>query len=726
MRRSYNAATLAVAQNGWRWLALAYMFSRMNDNTAHNPFAEILRAAALRDAPAVTVRRRGRKPERPTGHVGSASELSSLLPASMRANEPPAQDDDTEPPAQATSDKNAALAAAGVQPEVAIEVLEVVAPLGDLRARDLQKVARGLYFQGYRSDAICAMLDITRAQFKTWKSRYKWDSLSPLVRVEQAAEMRLMALISLQQKTAGDFKEIDLLTRQMERFARIGKYNETGKEADLNPNIQNRIDGSLKWHEKRRAKEAATPGLKGATIISEEQADVMRDALHSELFDYQRTWLEAGKQHRIRHILKSRQIGATYYFAREALIDAIDTGRNQIFLSASKAQAHVFKHYMQQLASTADVELKGEVIRLQNGAHLYFLGTNSKTAQSYHGNLYFDEIFWVGRFQELRKVASGMAMHKKWRQTYFSTPSSITHEAYPFWKGDLFNVGKATADRVEIDTSHTALAGGKLCADGQWRQIVTVEDAMRGGCDLFDIEQLRLEYGADEYANLLMCEFVDDTDSVFPFSLVSRCMVDSWDAWAKDYKPFATRPLGDKAVWIGYDPSLSGDGAGLCVVAPPDKVGGKFRVLERHTYKGVDFAGQAHAIRTMTARYNVEHIAIDASGLGSGVYELVRSFFPAAVALRYDIELKTKMVLKAHDVMSKGRLEFDAGCKDVAAAFMAIRRSVTNSGQQITYKAGRNEQTGHADLAWAVMHVLINEPLSGNAQSAASTVEFFD
>ena len=56
----------------------------------------------------------------------------------MRANEPPAQDDDTEPPAQATSDKNAALTAAGVQPEVAIEVLEVVAPLGDLRARDLQ------------------------------------------------------------------------------------------------------------------------------------------------------------------------------------------------------------------------------------------------------------------------------------------------------------------------------------------------------------------------------------------------------------------------------------------------------------------------------------------------------------------------------------------------------------------------------------------------------------
>ncbi len=40
------------------------------------------------------------------------------------------------------------------------------------------------------------------------------------------------------------------------------------------------------------------------------------------MFDYQRHWWEAGNKHRIRNVLKSRQIGATYYFAHEALIDA--------------------------------------------------------------------------------------------------------------------------------------------------------------------------------------------------------------------------------------------------------------------------------------------------------------------------------------------------------------------------------------------------------------------
>ncbi|MCV5225110.1 terminase family protein, partial [Escherichia coli] len=80
----------------------------------------------------------------------------------------------------------------------------------------------------------------------------------------------------------------------------------------------------------------------------------------SSMFAYQRHWWEAGNRHRIRNLLKSRQIGATFFFAREALIDAITTGRNQIFLSASKAQAHVFKQYIIDFAKEVDVELKGD------------------------------------------------------------------------------------------------------------------------------------------------------------------------------------------------------------------------------------------------------------------------------------------------------------------------------------------------------------------------------
>jgi len=41
----------------------------------------------------------------------------------------------------------------------------------------------------------------------------------------------------------------------------------------------------------------------------------------------------------------------------------METGRNQIYLSASKAQAHVSKNYIKQFArESADIELQGEVI----------------------------------------------------------------------------------------------------------------------------------------------------------------------------------------------------------------------------------------------------------------------------------------------------------------------------------------------------------------------------
>ncbi len=260
--------------------------------------------------------------------------------------------------------------------------------------------------------------------------------------------------------------------------------------------------------------------------FSDEQAERLREAFLDSLFDYQKVWYRQGHQ-RTRNILKSRQIGATWYFAREALDDAITTGRDQIFLSASKAHAHVFTQYICQFArEAADVELTGDPIILPNEATLRFLGTNARTAQSYHGNFYFDEYFWTGGFRELNKVASGMAMHKKWRKTYFSTPSSIGHAAYTFWSGEHFNRGRAKVDHLHLDVTRKALAGGRLCEDRQWRQIVTVEDAVAGGCDLFDIGELRLEYSAQEYANLLMCQFIDDTASIFPLADLQRCMVD--------------------------------------------------------------------------------------------------------------------------------------------------------------------------------------------------------
>lgn len=83
------------------------------------------------------------------------------------------------------------------------------------------------------------------------------------------------------------------------------------------------------------------------------------------------------------------------------------------------------------------------------------------------------------------------------------------------------------------------------------------------------------------------------------------------------------------------------------------------------------------------------------------------------------------MVLKAKDVISKGRLEFDAGATDLAQAFMTIKKTLTASGQHVTYVADRSEETGHADLAWACMHALDHEPLDGGISANQSFMEVY-
>ncbi|WP_373890937.1 terminase ATPase subunit family protein [Klebsiella variicola subsp. variicola] len=577
---------------------------------------------------------------------------------------------------------------------------------------DPRRQAALLYWQGFSVPQIAEMLQTKRPTVQSWKQRDQWDETAPLNRVESTLEARLIQLYAKPNLTPHDFKVADFLARQMERFARINRYGQTGNEADLNPNVANRNKGDRKKPTKN--------------FFSDEAIEKLEEIFFAESFEYQLRWHRAGLEHRIRDILKSRQIGATFYFSREALLHALKTGHNQIFLSASKTQAYVFREYIIQFARRVDVDLTGDPIVIgNNGAKLIFLGTNSNTAQSHNGDLYVDEIFWIPNFQKLRKVSSGMASQSHLRSTYFSTPSTLAHGAYPFWSGELFNRGRARAsERVDIDISHDALAAGVACPDGQWRQIVTIEDALAGGCTLFNLEQLQRENSVDDFRNLFMCEFVDDKASVFPFEDLQRCMVDSLEEW-EVFAPFADNPFGSRPVWVGYDPSHSGDSAGCVVLAPPVVAGGKFRILERHQWKGMDFATQAESIRQLTEKYNVEYIGIDATGLGIGVFQLVRSFYPAARDIRYTPEMKTAMVLKAKDVIRRGCLEYDVSATDITTSFMAIRKTMTSSGRSATYEASRTEEASHADVAWATMHALLNEPLTaGSGQSTSSILEF--
>ncbi|WP_296025888.1 terminase family protein [uncultured Aggregatibacter sp.] len=577
---------------------------------------------------------------------------------------------------------------------------------------DAKRQAQVMYFSGYKIAEISRQLNIPTSTISSWKEREKWDDFAPVGRVELTLESRLNLLILKENKSGADYKEIDLLGRQMERMARVKKYSfGEGNEVDLNPKLANRNKG-----ERKKAEQNA---------IDQEQEELLINGFLEGMFNYQRVWHKA-KEHRIRNILKSRQIGATYYFAHEAFVDALTTGYNQIFLSASKKQALQFRSYIVNYAKqTADVDLKGETIKLPNGAELIFLGTNSATAQSYHGNLYFDEVFWVPKFDVMRKVASGMAAQKMYRQTYFSTPTTIAHPAYAFFSGKAFNKNRAKSEKVEIDISHENLKSGKLCADRQWKQIVSIYDAMEGGCNLFNIDDLIAENSKEEFEQLFLCHFADDNSSAFKFSDLQLCQVDSLEEW-HDFKPFYQRPFGNREVWLGYDPAFTGDRAALCLVAPPKVEGGDYRVLHWQTFHGMDYETQASRIKQFCDDYNITRIVIDKTGMGSGVFQEVKKFYPMAVGLDYNADLKNEMVLKTQNLIQKRRLKFDG--KEIITSFMTVKKRITGTGR-MTYVSDRSEDASHGDLSWAIMNCILNVPYGnggdvvGNSQTTIFTFE---
>jgi len=557
---------------------------------------------------------------------------------------------------------------------------------------EIKSEARLRYHRGDAVAAIAEALGVDRRTLYRWIADERWGDAANRQNTFFVVERRIWQLTAKEGKTLLELFELERLMRIRERL----NHEQEKKNSGADHAAEAASDGKKKRGRK--------PGKNDFTAVD---PDELMTKFRDGLFEYQLALWDA-REERTRNVLKSRQIGLTFYFAREAFVDAILSGRNKIFLSASRHQADVFKEYIKGFAREwFNVELTGgdkiELHTKTGMATLYFLSTNSSTAQSYHGDLYVDEYFWIPAFAKLKTVASAMSAQKQWRRTFFSTPSTKTHQAYPFWSGDEFNERRRRRNRaLAIFPERAELRrGGTLCPDGQWRWIITLDDAERMGCDLFDREQLKQEYSEDEFEMLFNCRFVDDTASVFGYAQLEKCLGD-----LRNYPAgLAARP-----VWIGYDPSRSRDGACIVVLAPPTTYRGKFHVLEKITLKDVSWAEQAATIQDLCHKYTVEYIGIDLTGPGSGVCEMVQRFFPAAEGIFYTREKKSRLVMKAQAIIADKRIVWDASWSDIAMGFMQIKR-VSAADGNITYRADRSEASGHADAAWALMHALAHEDL---------------
>lgn len=575
--------------------------------------------------------------------------------------------------------------------------------------------AKTLYVRRMTPAEISKELHVPQRTIYNWAEKFGWADLIAHDSIEEAISRRYIALSDKGNKTEFELQELrDLIAHHVKIIGQRNKHTE--RMAEINAQAQRGgASGEAGGGGERKRKKYRKNDVSGLT------AEQLDNFAREHLFDYQ-LYCREHKHEDWRFILKSRQIGMTYYFAFEAFEDAVTTGTGQVFFSASKAQAEIFKMYIFEIAEKhfgITLTGAGNQVRLSNGALLRFLSTNSSTAQGFNGNLYGDEVFWIPRFKKLHDVASAMTTQSQFRTTYFSTPSAKTHEAYEVWTGDHWKEDDAKRKVIPFPTDKALQGAGQRCPDTIWRYVITMEMAIAGGLGkLVDINRLRNRYNETTFNMLYMCVFVDSKDAVFKFSELQRCAVNS-ARWG-DYDPTAARPFGDREVWAGFDPARTGDNSTFVLVAPPLYAVERFRILAIYHWQGLSFSHQAKQIKDLMQRFNITHIGIDITGIGRGVYELVSKFAPReAMPIHYSLEAKTRLVLKMIDAVERHRIEWSTDAMDevsrdraeIIPSFMAIRRITTKSGGAMTFVAERSEKTGHADIFFATSHAMINEPL---------------
>lgn len=602
---------------------------------------------------------------------------------------------------------------------------------------DTKALARSLFIKRATVPDISRETGVPRRTLYDWIEKDDWHNLVKHDDIEDAYNRRILTILnSPETLTPAQLNEVEKLegllakhkkaTTQTKVVQLPGEPNALQAEA-------HELQGQLTLDAAEKVA-SAQPKKGRKKRVKNDFRGIDRDTLlalaKKKLFRYQ--WVELEKllndpgneTFRRRFYLKSRQIGWTFYASLEAFVLALIDGRNKAFLSASKNQSRLFKRYILAFAMEwFEIEIKGgdEVtIQTDHGpVTFWFLSTNSSTSQGPSGDVYLDEVFWIRDFKKLNDLAGAIASHKHYRKTYFSTPSTKSHDAYQLWSGEEYQKVQEKRPHLPpfVMPNKKQLQKGCAANDEMYRKVITIHDAMAGGCDLFSLQQLEIENVPETFRQLYECEFIDDQNSAFVLNQLLDCAAND-DRW-HGFSPNQPRPYGNRPVAIGYDPSRTRDSAEVVVLALPTTPGGRFTLLERVTMIGENWQFQANTIKPLCEKYNVVFMGIDCTGPGNGVFEQVQAFYPAATPIHYSVDTKTRLVLKAQSIITKNRIRWSCEFTDIPMAFMAIRRQSTGNG--ITYVAARDKNIGHADVAWAIMHALQCEELTSDTPNDRKT-----
>src|SRR5690606_32491866 len=194
---------------------------------------------------------------------------------------------------------------------------------------EVKEAAKRLYLRRCKPREIQAQLGLPNIRIVYyWIARGGWDELLTDEEPLSAVSRRITLLLEKTEALSkSDLDELDRLTSLREKLLKQASRPtvETRPSTEAPPSSDPADQGERRQRrgEGKRKEKPLKNDISGlAEVDFLEKFTSRMFAYQMELFEAKRNPLTA----RIRNILKSRQIGLTYYFAAEAFMDAVLTG----------------------------------------------------------------------------------------------------------------------------------------------------------------------------------------------------------------------------------------------------------------------------------------------------------------------------------------------------------------------------------------------------------------
>ncbi len=411
-------------------------------------------------------------------------------------------------------------------------------------------------------------------------------------------------------------------------------------------------------------------------MIPQDKLLSVAHTLIPSMYEYQREVMKSIHENTETIINKSRQIGISYAIACWSLIRAVLEERVELIISPSLRQSkhmmdYVYEH-MRKLERDFTIPLKEETktsIMFETGGEIHSLPNSANTVRGYRADdIYIDEFahFTNGTDKEVLEAILP-SISRGGHILYISTPFGDQNLFYEYWH-DREDIRKITINWRE-------------CPDMSEEKILAIKQAI--GEDAFN----------QEYEN----QFLSDVEGQeFPFQLISSCIDHELQ-----YTDLSSRSkyLGGADIGREHD---------LTAFIAFEKQGGKYIAKNKRTMSNTPYHEQLNFFTYLLKNFTFEKFHIDETGIGNMLAEEL-SRIARITRITFNNENKQEMVANLKRLMQEGKVRYpnDAQLID---SIRSIRRKYSDTNY-LKFESVRTEETGHADLFWAMALALYGESM---------------